>query len=269
MGKTGVFTFLLSCAALIVTTGVRAHEVWLEPVRYFAPLDAKIVAQLKIGAAPKGDLLPYLPFEIIKAAIADDQGERPLTGTLGDIPAVFMAARTPGLQVITYETNAQRLTYTDPKKFPTFLKNQGLDGIAERHTKRGFGLTGFTEAYSRCSKSLVARGTTFGQDRAVGMTLELIAEANPYDGNIRAGGTLPVRLLWKGQPLADSQITVFRRGSVDAVAKVRTDPQGRAAIAVSAPGAYILNAVRIIPGHEKTSDVWHSYWASMTFKISK
>jgi len=33
-------------------------------------------------------------------------------------------------------------------------------------------------------------------------------------------------------------------------------------------GKFLLNAVHIIRWDEQPKDVWHSYWASLTFEIS-
>ena len=272
MRKTAALTMSRWVAAglffISAASAARAHEVWIEPVRFQAPLASKIVAQLKIGGAFKGDLLPYIPSEIVAAHVTDGQGKRPLPGLVGDIPAIFVAPRHPGLHVVSYFTTPQRLTYKDPKKFPTFLKNQGLDGTLDAHKKRGLDVVGFTEAYSRCAKTLITRGGAAGADSPAGMPFELIAEANPYTA-IAPLKVLPVRLLWQGQPHVNGQIAVFRKGEPEPVAKVRTDGDGRADIPLSAEGVYLLNAVKMIPWDEKPGDKWHSYWASLTFEVGE
>ncbi len=48
-----------------------------------------------------------------------------------------------------------------------------------------------------------------GEDRLVGMPLELLAEENPY---VTQKSSLPVRLFWQGEPISDIQIRIFQAG---------------------------------------------------------
>jgi hypothetical protein len=139
--------------------------------------------------------------------------------------------------------------------------------VAE-HRARGLPERDFSETYVRCAKALIQVGPVRDEDRdrPVGLPLELVALANPYAGPLPDG--LPVRLFWKGAPLADTQIAVFREsgGSVGRTV-TRTGEDGVASIPVDGRGRFLLNAVRLDPADPNTGDEWHSHWASLTFAV--
>ncbi len=257
-------TLLLLCLTVAPLTAA-AHEFWIEPARFRIESGGDIVADLKIGQDFKGDAHPYLPSRTKEAWVVDRDGKRPSRARVGDIPAFKEASGRSGLHILAYHSTPHRLTYTKPGKFERFLENQGLGWALTEHRKRGLKKIGFSEAYSRCAKALVQSGDGGGTDVVIGMPIELVAKANPYA--LRAAA-LPVTLLWRGEPLANTQITVFREKDGLEVTKVRTGTNGDATIPLGDGGRFLLNAVHIIPWHEKPKDAWHSYWASLTFEIS-
>ncbi len=122
-----------------------------------------------------------------------------------------------------------------------FIKYEGLKGVLERHKERGLPEIGFREDYVRCAKALAIGGVADGEDRLVGMPLELLAEENPY---VTQKSSLPVRLF---------------------ESTVRTDAEGRAQIPLTSFGFYLLNAVHMLEVEQKNGAVWKSYWGSLSF----
>ena len=105
-------------------------------------------------------------------------------------------------------------------------------------------------------------GTADGEDRLVGMPLELLAEENPY---VTQKSSLPVRLFWQGEPISDIQIRIFEAGEGAEESTVRTDAEGRAQIPLTSFGFYLLNAVHMLEVEQKNGAVWKSYWGSLSF----
>lgn len=263
----------LICVALLSyalsgPTVAAAHEYWIEPLFHRVAAGEAIVANLRLGEQFKGDLYPFIPQKSLGTWLVDGDGARPWGSRIGDIPAFRETPARPGLHVLAYYSTASRLHYGDPGKFRSFLENEGLAWVLEEHRQRGFAEIGFDEAFSRCAKALVQVGDgSAGSDAAIGLPLELIANANPYA--LEAGApVLPVTLLWQGAPLADAQITVFRDLDGVAETKVRTTPDGTADIPLGPGGKFLLNAVHMIPWDERPLDAWHSYWASLTFEFT-
>jgi len=143
--------------------------------------------------------------------------------------------------------------------------------VLQKHTARGLPAFGFGEGYTRFAKSLIAVGEGIGRDSRTGMPLELVALQNPYTDDMANG--LPVRLFFETGGISGVQIDIFRRpagGSEVIKTHVVTDATGLAVIPIASGDIYMINAVHmIIPSDEdiaRTGAVWHSLWASMTFK---
>ncbi len=265
-------TLALAAFAGIVATSAPAHEFWLEPLDYTLAPGQELQIEIRIGQEFHGNEYSYNPDTFFDYSLTDSTGKHKIKGRIGDRPSVQMVPENEGLQVINHFSTSMLLTYREPDLFTTFLHKKGLDWVLERHKERGLPDVGFSEAYTRFAKTLVAVGDGAGQDAPTGMPIELVALANPYTDDLPDG--LPVRLIWQGEPLPDIRVTIFRKDSHDAEAAIShttTDENGIATIPVDQSGQYLLNAVHmIIPSPadiERTGAVWHSLWASMTFEI--
>ena len=132
------------------------------------------------------------------------------------------------------------------------------------------------EIYSRCAKALIDVQPPAGanpagakaarwSDRPAGLTLELIAEADPY--RLAAGGELPVRLLLRGQAAGR------RPGGGDSgrrsgpAQSARSDRGGRATFRLGLPGPWLIKAVHMVPAPAGSGADWESFWASLTFAL--
>ncbi|MEQ9641046.1 MAG: DUF4198 domain-containing protein [Alphaproteobacteria bacterium] len=267
MGKLRI---ALTAIVVLWLAPASAHEMWIEPHAFRLAPDTEIVADMRVGQKMKGYTLPYLEASIDRIGIVDPQARRELPGTMGDLPAIHVVPEAPGLQVLFYESRAERLGWAEFAKFESFLRTDGLAWVLEEHRKRGLPDSGFQEAYTRCAKALVQVGDgVAGNDVEVGLTVELVADVNPY--TLAVGDTLPVRALWRGKPFVGAQLRVFRRppGETDAViVDFITDDAGQGRVPLAGPGVYLLSAVQMSEGLEKPADVWHSWWASLVFEVA-
>lgn len=247
----------------------RAHEMWLEPTQFRIDPGAEIVADMRVGMHMNGYQLPYLDAMIDRIGVVDREATRPLPGTMGDIPAIRVQTRAPDLQVLFYQSTAERLGWAEFKKFEDFVTDHGLDWVLDEHRRRGLPDHGFQEAYTRCAKALVQVGEgASGHDVVIGLPAELVAETNPY--SLHAGDKLPLRALWHGGPFANAHVRVFRRnGDNLSVTDVVAGADGRVEVPLTGPGVYLLNAVQMSQGSEKPQDVWHSWWASLVFAVAE
>lgn len=256
---------------LLFWSGAHAHEFWIEPTRFKITDADKIVANIRVGQYFKGNDYTFVPDKFVAFSITDSSGKRAVSGRLGDLPAVNEAPLRPGLQILTYHSTPTTLQYSDFEKFARFARKEGIAWVVDAHKRRGLPANSFTEAYTRYAKSLVQVGDVAGEDQPVGMPFELVAETNPYTA--QPADDIWVKLLWRGQALADAQISVFRKpeGCQAGKSLVFTDADGRASIPRGAGGRFLLNAVHMIePSAETASSngaVWHSLWASLVFEL--
>jgi len=256
---------ILSAAALPTA----AHEFWISPDAYtVAPAEA-IVAEIRVGQEFRGAGYPYVPQNFKRFDLIAGEVSRPVTGTIGDRPALQQAVPGSGLVTIVHQTKDYILTYTEWAKFEAFTSHKDFAWAQARHLERGGTRDRVRERYSRYGKSLVAVGDGAGQDRAVGLLTEIVALANPYTDDVSGG--LPVRVLYDGAARADVQVEVFAK-AVDETVSVdlyRTDDAGVAVIDVSPGVEYLVDAVvlREIEATEDDGPTWESLWASLTFRI--
>lgn len=261
------------CTALILTTlwattsPVRAHEMWIEPNRHRIAADGTaLIGNTRIGENFKGYSTLYLPEDFERFEIMDSAGTYPVTGRLGDRPALNIIPRQEGLAVVIFFSKDRTVDYSDWKKFADFLTSMGIAPPLERHMERGLDPNMFVESYRRAAKSLIAVGSGGGADRYSGMPFELVAQENPYTRPGKLDEALPVQLLRNGSPAPDMQVTLFHlNGATLTTQHLRTDMQGLVSVPSLGPGRYLLNAVSLIERTGPNQAPWHTIWASLTY----
>lgn len=261
---------LLTVIALASSAGVaKAHEFWLTAEDYtIAPEDTLRVG-LRIGSEMKGSSLIYLPKDIARFEVIQGDTTRPVEGRMGDNPALVMAGLTDGLAIVVHETMDSTLTYTDFGVFQRFVEHKDFATALADHAARGLPEKNFRETYRRHAKSLIAVGSGAGADRAVGLSIEVVALANPYTDDLSQG--LPVLVLLDGAPRPDTQVELFQTAPDGTVTITlhRTDAAGKALLPMQPGMEYLVDNVvlRQLPNDDPAAGpVWHSDWASLTFR---
>lgn len=261
----------LAACLLCLSAPAVAHEFWISPERYqIAPGEA-ILAELRVGENLSGAGYPFIPTRAEQHYILQNgQVIDPQSG-MGDRPAVDIALAEPGLAIIVHETVDNTLTYRDWQKFVNFAEHKDFTWALDAHRARGLPDTGFKESYRRYGKALVAVGEGTGADENRGLLTEIVALANPYTDPLSAG--LTVQVFAYGTPRADTQVEVFARdpsGDV-AVTRYRTDAEGKVTVPLAPDTEYLIDSVLIEErtATEDTDPVWHSMWASLSFRTPR
>ncbi len=257
---------LLSYSAL----AAQAHEFWVSPADYTVNVGDTVTADLRVGSDMKGVPQPYLTDNIARFDLVIGDTTQPITGRLGDQPAMSAVATTEGLAVVVHVTNDTTLTYQDYNVFNRFVGHKNLDGVLAQHDARGLPRTKFQESYSRNAKSLIAVGNGEGADHAFGLKIEIVAMTNPYTDDLSGGMNL--QILLDGQPRTDAQLELFAKSPDGSMKRVvyRTDAQGMVNITVEPGVEYLADnvAMTALPNDDATvGPVWHSDWASLTFQV--
>jgi hypothetical protein len=264
MLKIAVRRILLVFTALILTAlPAVAHEFWLEPADFTPRRAENVPISIFIGQKFKGNSYPFIRQEFRKFVVIDARGEKPVKGVDGDDPALSTKFSEPGLVIFAHYSTPEKLEFDTWEKFLAYLEFEGLEHIAKLHLQQGKPQTGIKEIYSRCAKLLMSVGGGGGEDRLTGMPLELVAERNPY--SLKPGEALSVRLYFEGKPVPDVMISAISKADPENRMRVRTDKEGRARLALPAPGPWLLNSVHMIPPARSDDTHWSSLWASMTF----
>lgn len=263
--------FALIAAFILVAPDAKAHEVWIEPELWTAPVGSVVEAQILNGQNLKGNKLSWNGTTTLRAEKWQGGDADPISGRLGDIPALKATASEDGLMTLLYQSGLSTVTYTDYAKFASFVAEKGQEAILKTDKTRGLPDAPIKEAYSRFSKALVAVGTGQGHDAARGLELEIVALSNPYTA--APGQEISFQVLYQSAPLEENQVTVFARSSSGEVSETRlqTDRNGRVAFTPDAGYTYLVDAVLLRePAREVVAKtrgaVWESLWSSLTFR---
>lgn len=261
-----------SCVVLLTSTSLsQGHEFWIDVEDWQVAPGGEITGDLVNGQFFAGPRQAYLPAQFRRFDLIMDDLVTPVTGRVGDRPALAAQALADGLTSIVHVTTDKKVTYTEFEKFVSFVEHKAAPWAVAAHADRDLPTDRFAEAYSRYAKALVAVGAGAGADAPQGLLTEIVALANPYTDDLSDG--LPVQVIYQGEPRESAQVEVFERppeGEVS-VFTVQADEDGVAMIPVQAGYTYLLDSVVLRePAPELAEDmdvVWESLWAALTFEV--
>jgi uncharacterized GH25 family protein len=265
--------FLLAVLLALAAPAARAHDFWIDPSSFHPAPGQRVLVRLRVGQHFRGDAVPRDPSLLQRFSVVSKSGETPVPGVPGAEPAGFATLTAPGLSLITYASGRSTVAL-DAAKFETYLSEEGLDAVRAERARKGQTAAPVKEVFSRCAKAFLNVGGEgadgAGFDRVLGLTLELIPEKDPTKLRTAPGGAeLPVRLLYRGKPLAGALVAGLPRDRPDAKVTARTDAAGRARLRLDRPGVWLVKAVHMIPAPAAAGADWESFWASLTFETAQ
>lgn len=240
---------------MLVCSPALAHDFWIEPSAFTPEAGQLVTLKLWVGERLGGETLPRNESQIDWFSAVRGPAAAPVLGIDGSEPAGFLRPAAPGGVVIAYRS-LRSAVELPPDKFKAYLELEGLKPVDPGR-----------EVFSRCAKSLLAvagRGDP-GFTNPVGLTLELVPEADPY--TLAAGDRLTVRLLYQGWPLAGALVMALDDVDADKPQQVRSDASGRATFTLPRSGSWLVKAVHMIRAPGDAGADWESFWASLTFSV--
>ena len=257
-------TVLLLAFALVAP--LAAHDMWIEPTTFYPALGQIVGARLRVGQDLLGDPLPRKAALVNQFVFEDTEGRKQLVGRDGADPAGYLRVASQGLVVVGYFSNPSAVEL-DAAKFNQYLKDEGLDSVAEWRARNKQAAANAREMFTRCAKSLVLAGEPSAKhgDRQLGFTLELVAERNPY--TLHPGEDLPIRLTYQNRPLQGALVIAMNRLNPSEKLSARSDADGRVHFRLKPEGMWMIKAVHMIRAPEGAKADWASYWASLTFEL--
>ena len=259
----------LALVAMVASGVGAAHDFWIEPTAFRPAPGTEVPLRLYVGQDFRGESLIYLPELQERYVYLDTLGERPVPGVAGDDPAGTIRPRGPGVVIVGYRSAPFTVSFATLAEFEAYLAKEGLEYIGALRKRLGKRDSNITERYSRAAKSLLGIGAARANDgdRRLGFTLELVAERNPYA--LAPGGELPVRLYYRDHPLAEALVIAFNKDAPLTKLRVRTGRDGRARLALTRPGVWLITAVHMVPAAKDVDTDWDSIWASLTFELPR
>jgi len=252
-----------------VTTSLAAHDFWIEPSTFEAAVGEPVRVHLRVGERFAGDPVARNHARIQRFVLVGPSGEQAVLGRDGMDPAGLLRLDAPGIWFVGYRSTPSPVELPAPA-FERYLREEGLDRIIEERATRKENQAPGRERFSRSVKALLRTAgpkAAAGYDRTLGLTLELVLDADP----IAAAGRLPLRLLHENKPLEGALVVAFRKtstspGKAEERNRGRTDAQGRITIPVDA-GVWLVKAVHMHRAQPGSGADWESVWTSLTFQV--
>jgi uncharacterized GH25 family protein len=266
-------TLLLGLLVYSRASAVAAHDFWLQPSEYWIRPDALTFMTLQVGHGSFRQRSPIPARRIIrfqaiapKGAVVDLHDQLRLGQAAED---GHFQLKNLGAYVLVLQTDDRAQTHLPSIRFNDYLRVEGLTPALEQRARLHRMDADGSERYSRCAKSIVQVGPPgtgpHGQvSKPVGLPLEIVPEASPYD--VPRSATLPVRVIYAGRPLAGALVKLTNLKYDASPFEVHlTDHDGRATFTMPNSGTWLLNVIwtKALPRSEETD--FETVFSSLSF----
>jgi len=266
---------ILTLLLLAVATAADAHDFWLQPPRWqFAPREP-VGITLEVGHGPYRQRSPIPARRIIRFEAMTPDGRRTdlrrglHVGEAADDATV--AFGTPGTYLVVLETDNRAESHLPAIRFNDYLKVEGLTPAIALRARTARTDADGAENYSRHAKMIVQVGPVDQTGlslllKPVGLALEIVPETNP--SSIRRGGVLPVRIYYRGAPLAGALVKLNDLDrDAQPIEMHRSDAAGRTAFTIPGKGSWQLNVIwtRSLPRTSPTD--FDTSFSSLSFGV--
>ena len=256
--------FLLWCGSLF------AHDYWLQPATFSPPLKQPVAFKLLVGDRLEVDLergfekKPTLRFQSLSAT-----GTRDLlgSGVEGKMPFARLTFEKRGAHWIGLERE-RRTIRLEAANFNEYLTEEGLEKVLEQRRLAKEDQKPGRERYSRYLKCLIQCDgkTDETWKKSFDHRLELVPLSDP--GVSKAGGTLRVRVLFEGKPLAGVVLfALHREGEKVLKQKLTSAADGTAEVKLTHAGAWLVRMVHMRRCADTDEADWESFWTSFSFAV--
>lgn len=257
----------LAIALACVACPANAHEFWIEPETPTRTEVGEVVPiVVAVGQDFVGERQIMIPDRVARFEAIGPHGIRPAARGFAEDPAGEVRVDAEGLYTVVYQNRPAELVL-DPKTFEIYARMDGVEHALKARAAAGRSNEDAVERYTRFPKTFVLAGPPAagaGATEPVGLRFELVPETNPF--LVRAGEQLPVRVLFEGAPLDGILVQAFHKGRAEKLARVRSDADGHASIALPHPGRWMISAVHLVPS--RTPGIhWESFWATFTLDV--
>lgn len=267
-------SLLLLVAVLLTSNQADAHEYWLSPSSYSAPIGQTLAVQAYVGSDFVGELRPFATTRTVRLEVRDRERKDVKDQALnGDLDLAHFTVPDDGGIAVAFETNFVQVELP-PDKFDEYLRKEGLEGPLQARAALGSAAGPGRERYLRCAKTWIAGRDNARLEKPFGMPLEIVPKGDPL-----AAGKLSVQVLLNGQPIEGILVKAWNqplasgavpreqmsRAAVKPSAQMRTGKDGGAELRLDDSGEWLLSAVHMQASSDKQAADWESRWASLTF----
>jgi uncharacterized GH25 family protein len=265
--------FMVLSATLVSTIApAHAHDFWMSTQRYQVPAGTQEPHTIRFRIGHDYEQEPWRLIWERVVGLRRISPEGRLHNHLSDITVnapnkegnARLTFAEPGTHMIFFESNHSFIELP-ADRFNAHAKKEGLTlALADRALQNKSEAPG-RELFSRRAKLLLQVGDAYSDTvtRPVGLTLEIVPEANPYA--LPAGAPLSVQVLYRGKPLTGATIDMEQLRDNPALLESKvTDAQGRASFVVPRQGEVKLNVIWATPLEPQERADFETIFSSLT-----
>jgi uncharacterized GH25 family protein/ketosteroid isomerase-like protein len=276
---------LLAALAIVLGAGVLgAHDFWIVPDAFQVASGAALEVRGQTSAKFPTSQSAVAPERVAEARLIGAASDERVTdlSTSGKSLLIRHRPTSAGQRVVAVAL-ASRSSRTTPERLKRYIALEGAPALAERYDREGAypRTDSLTQISAKFAKTIVEVGS--GGPRAfaktVGHPLELVPVSDPYA--LKAGDTLTVRLLYRGQPVAGVHLhagaaapgVTARSDSVQAAVpggedvSAETGPDGTARIRLGEHGLWNVRTLYAAPSQGATG-TWEVFFATLVFSVA-
>lgn len=262
---------LLLAAGLLLagSTYLTAHDFWLVPELFRVPDGWTVHVAGQTGMEFPKSTSAIAPDRIARAELVSADRKIAVERTARSGASLMMEARptASGQWWIAAALEPRTIRLTN-KQFNGYLRHDGVWDVLERREGDPDPPSHVREEYTKYAKALVqvGDGGPDAYDRSVGHRIEFVPVTDPFA--LKAGEDFRVRLLWKGEPLANEVVFAGREDAGEAPTwHSYTDSAGIATVPVFVPGSWYVKAIQMVEAPDEASVDYRSYWATLSFHV--
>ena len=251
----------------VVASIAGAHDTWLLPSSLKVPVGKAVTLHLTSGIVFPSDDFAINPGRIKRADARLGGVTRALAnrGRTDNATLYRWTPATPGVAALVVELAPKVLTL-QPRLIPVYLDEIGATVEVRRAWEAVPSPKQWRESYVKHAATFVRVGdrADSGWVAALGMGFELLPLSDPT--GIVAGGSLGLRVLRDGRPLAGQPVTIRRESSEQATV-VTTDADGRTTLSFPADGRWLVAATELRRVRRAGLE-WESDFATLTLAVA-
>lgn len=254
--------FLTATLMLGISQAMFAHDLFMIADSWMPKIGERVNVKMVVGHNfPDGSILAIAD-KLKVTLISPDGKTSPLD--LKENGIYRIASFTPQMAGANVLTGQYQFFYTPTKAGK--IVYQPKSEIKEP--------VDYTTYVSRSSKTIIGTGGA-NVMKPMGMDLEIVPQVDPT--TIKAGGLLPVQILYKGKPITpelNEEIDVkavyagFQTDEDTYSFAGHTDKNGMCRVKITQPGTWMVIVERRIPAADNAKADTELYGATLTFRVN-
>lgn len=250
-----------------------AHDFWLVPDAFEIAERAELRVRGQTSSRFPTSESAVAPDRIAEARIIGATDEERITGlsTSGTSLVLRHRPAQAGQRVIVASI-APRSVRAAGREFKRYMELEGAADLAAKYERQGLlpKADSITRRYSKYAKTIVEVGREGPRafSRVAGQVAEFVPLRDP--AALRAGDTLPIRLLYRGRPLGDTHVHAGPAADAGAAPdlSLATDADGTVHLPVISAGLWNIRTIHIVPSPPGSGADWDSHFVSFVFRVA-